>query len=775
MVPPQPASPTCYRPQLVLDDLSSTGEGLAAGGPRSRELESCEQRLALSASLAADWLLELASLGGDAPIDHNDSINQNDLFSQADQLRQNLHAELDVESEATQQLIDWNGQGWNGRGQTVAVIDSGVAWDHVSLGAGFGPGYRVVGGWDFAENDDNPYDDGPSGYHGTHVASLVGGLSESFVGIAPESDIVALRVFDDSGRGELQWVESALQWVIEHQNDYDSPITTVNLSLGVTLDETNRDTAMNLLEDELATLRDSGILVFAAAGNQFNQDNGQFNQGDGPGLGLSYPASSPSVVPVSSIDDGGGLSDFAQRNDGILTAPGEAVRGGVPEHVFGWDGVMDDVALLSGTSMATPQVAAISMLVRQTFSIEGLQPTTDQILERLDALTQEQFSESDGITYRTFDLSRLLDFLPSSLTEETSTEPAENFVVTDRLDGSNDNEFVVLDLRGGIGNATLRIGDQTYSIDQTVTDAAIVIDVRGGSDTLQILGSETAERLVLHADSETPSTLAALGMEFELRGFEQVEFVGGGGPDRASLFDGAGDDTLTSYPSKAKLSGVGYQFDISDVNRIYVHATGGGNDQAFIYDSELDDQLAIRPQFTSLRNDETFQLAYGFEKVFAYSFLAGDDSIEIRDSSGDDTLSVSASRSIIVGPGYQVTATGFASTTATSTAGGNDVARIYADTTDARWDVHSDRTQWTGEDGTERIARGFELVETFESGDRVHGGQPPVEIEPQSQAVLQLEEDETEDPWWLLPSNPLAPLSERDASRKVFEDFGSPS
>ncbi len=65
--------------------------------------------------------------------------------------------------------------GFTGIGQTVAVIDSGIAYDHFALGGGFGSNYRVVGGWDFTgENDANPYDDGPSGSHGTQSpASLV--------------------------------------------------------------------------------------------------------------------------------------------------------------------------------------------------------------------------------------------------------------------------------------------------------------------------------------------------------------------------------------------------------------------------------------------------------------------------------------------------------------------------------------------------------------------------------------------------------------------------
>src|SRR5689334_12870887 len=44
--------------------------------------------------------------------------------------------------------------GLTGIGQTVAVIDSGIAYDHPALGGGFGTSYRVVGGWDFTEEND---------------------------------------------------------------------------------------------------------------------------------------------------------------------------------------------------------------------------------------------------------------------------------------------------------------------------------------------------------------------------------------------------------------------------------------------------------------------------------------------------------------------------------------------------------------------------------------------------------------------------------------------
>src|SRR5438046_2694337 len=89
------------------------------------------------------------------------------------------------------------GHGWNdvaavrqqyglsGGHQTVAIIDSGIAYDHVALGGGLGQAYRVVGGWDFAENDANPYDDGPAGFHGTHVSGIVAADDRRHPGVAP--------------------------------------------------------------------------------------------------------------------------------------------------------------------------------------------------------------------------------------------------------------------------------------------------------------------------------------------------------------------------------------------------------------------------------------------------------------------------------------------------------------------------------------------------------------------------------------------------------------
>jgi subtilisin family serine protease len=711
----------------------------------SRRIEPCEQRLALSASLAGDLLLEALNIGATTEIDPQAALPIEPQSSQIDPIDSTINGQSPDLIQQAAEIRE--SHGLDGRGQTVAVIDSGVAWDHVAFGKGFGPGYRVVGGWDFAENDANPYDDGPAGYHGTHVSGLLAGQTDGYVGVAPGADIVALRVFDDKGAGQLQWIESALQWVHQNQDSFASPITTINLSVGAALSDTNRGDAMEMLEDELQLLRENDILVFAASGNLFGSTSATTD-------GVLYPASSPSVVAVASVEPSGDLSTFAQREADVLATRGESIAGSVPDHVFGWDGKVDDFAELDGTSMATPQVAAASMLVRQAMIHEGLEPTADAVLSRLRGSAVESVDPVTGATYHTIDLKAAINF-----EGETGVPSVVAPTTIDRFDGSNEGERVELDLRDGI---QLRVGDLTYTLDSDAVDSPLVIDVGGGDDSLSILGSQHAERLIVQPptmqdDNDATSSISTNTFRIELRGFENVSFQGGGGPDRATLFDSTGADTLTSHPAQATLEGSGFQFDVHGVPRVYVHGTAGGNDTAFLHDSEGDDVLAVRPQFTSLRSDAAFQLAYGFERVYAYAAAGGVDNAQLYDSEGDDTMSVSSERSMIAGPGYHISARGFDSAEGHAIAGGNDVARLYADETSSRWHATNDMTQWTGENGAVRIARGFERTLAFEQYE-------PIELTPQSTRYPL-------SPWFIDDAKQRAER-EAAAARAVFDQFG---
>ncbi len=395
--------------------------------------------------------------------------------------------------------------------------------------------------------------------------------------------------------------------------------------------------------------------------------------------------------------------------------------------------------------MATPQVAAASMLVRQAMIDEGLDPTADDILTRMRETASTRVDPITGASYHSIDLQAAID--------ETSATGRPTLL--DQFNGSNESEQIELDLRDGI---QLRVGGLTYTFDPEASDAPIVIDVGGGDDSLQIFGSEQAERLVLRPGVNVTSSISTNNFRIELRGFENVAFTGGGGPDRASLFDSTGSDTLESHPSLATLSGVGFQFAVFEVPRVYVHGTSGGNDTAFLHDSEGDDSLAVRPQFTSLRSDDAFQLAYGFEHVYAYATAGGFDNANLYDSEGDDTMSISAGRSLITGPTYHVSAHGFESTEGHAIAGGNDLARIYSDETNSRWNSTEDMTQWTGENNAVRIARGFERTQAFEQYQ-------PIGLIPQSM-VSPLS------PWFIDDAKARA-AREADAARAVFDALGN--
>ncbi|MEM9368960.1 MAG: S8 family serine peptidase, partial [Planctomycetota bacterium] len=704
-------------------------------------IEVCEQRHALSASLVgdflADWVDPLsphvepmgplpAGVPDGQPLPIAETLPTYGLE------RSNSGSPVSpLDISLLNPAAEWRngllgGAPIDGSGQTVAIIDSGIAYDHVALGGGYGAGHRVVGGWDFAENDADPYDDGPEGYHGSHVAGLVGGSGSTpsgnaFAGVATGVDFVGLRVFDDFGNGNLDWIESALQWVHDNQDTFESPITTVNLSLGTELNDGNRDSAMSLLEDELQLLYEDDILVFASTGNSFDLTDHHDPSID-PVL---YPASSEWVVGVGSVTEDGDLSSFSQREDGIYGVPGQALRSTVPDHLFGADGYHNDYAIMTGTSMASPQLAGASTLIRQALLEAGLEAGSDQILQHMESASSEHVDSVTGITYRTLDLDAALHTILGQSEEVPAGSDASDHNLIDQFVGSDGTDEIELDLAsyvpGEHPELQIQSGGDVYRwrlSGSGTQDAPYVLDGGSGGDELRLVGTEGAERLLLGSiHGDTPSRLTFSGGVIELRGFESVTFVGGGGVDRATLYDSPHDDTLLSNATGATLSGVGFEYVIEDVANIYVHAKTGGNDVSHLTDTAGDDALAVRPQFSSLRSDGLFRGVYGFEEVYAYADQGGHDTADLGDSERDDVMNISRSRSMITSEGYRATAFGFEDVVAMASRGGDDLVRIYVDDPGGTWHTADSMTQWIGSDGTARLARGFERAEAFERFD----------------------------------------------------------
>jgi subtilisin family serine protease len=229
-----------------------------------------------------------------------------------------------------------------GKGVTVAVIDSGIDYTQSALGGAFGSGHKVIGGYDFVDDDSDPMDtDG----HGTEVAGVIAASrftyqGKTYQGVAPDAKLVALRVTHGQDGAQDSTIEQALNWIITNFAKY--AIKVVNISLGsgsYSSDHTN-----STLSDEFQELADLGIAVFAASGNEGTS-------------GIAYPAADPNVFSVGSVNSSDTISSFTQIGSELdLLAPGEGVattrRGG------GYTAV-------DGTSFASPYAAGAAALIEQ--------------------------------------------------------------------------------------------------------------------------------------------------------------------------------------------------------------------------------------------------------------------------------------------------------------------------------------------------------------------------------------------------------------------------
>src|SRR5437867_1633800 len=185
-----------------------------------------------------------------------------------------------------------------GKGQAVAILDTGVDYNHPALGGGWGR--TVIAGYDFVNNDNDPMDQ--TG-HGTMVAGMIAARTFSYGGyryrgIAPGAKIVALRIEDNSDYLPDSRIEAALRWVINNRKKYN--ITALNMSLGD--GDYEHKFTRGPYGDELATLKKMGVFITAASGN------------DGISTpGINYPAADPSVVGVGSVNGSDMISNFTSR------------------------------------------------------------------------------------------------------------------------------------------------------------------------------------------------------------------------------------------------------------------------------------------------------------------------------------------------------------------------------------------------------------------------------------------------------------------------------
>ena len=249
----------------------------------------------------------------------------------------------------------------NGSGTTIAIIDTGIDYTHPDLGGCFGENCKVVGGYDFVNDDLDPMDDHG---HGTHCAATAAG-NGILKGVAPGAKIYAYKVLNGQGSGKTSNIISAIERSVDPNDDGDfsDHIDVISLSLG---GWGNPDDATSLAIDNAV---EAGVSASISAGN-----NGFKESIGSPGTARhsitvgatekdDYLASFSSEGPVRWKAEG-----FYEKllNKPDVVAPGVEICAAQYDDAWSENECIDDEhTAISGTSMAAPHVAGFAAIIRQ--------------------------------------------------------------------------------------------------------------------------------------------------------------------------------------------------------------------------------------------------------------------------------------------------------------------------------------------------------------------------------------------------------------------------
>jgi serine protease AprX len=269
-------------------------------------------------------------------------------------------------------------QAWasaTGAGVGVAVIDTGIDGTHPDFLDRDGAS-RVVAS---VVTNPDATTAGDSYGHGSHVAGIIAGdgrnrsasdpVAGRYVGIAPEADLISVKVGNDDGNATILDVIYGLQFVVDHKDAYN--IRVVNLSLESTVAQSYRQ---DPLDAAVESAHFHGILVVAAAGNH----------GATPEAANFAPGNDPFALTVGAVDDHATAdrsddaytewSSVGLTQDGFskpeIAAPGSQIvstlAGGSEFTRLCPSCIVDDEYIRAGgTSMAAPVVSGVAALVIQ--------------------------------------------------------------------------------------------------------------------------------------------------------------------------------------------------------------------------------------------------------------------------------------------------------------------------------------------------------------------------------------------------------------------------
>ncbi len=257
----------------------------------------------------------------------------------------------------------------------IGVLDTGVDPNHEDLSTNIwtnpgevagngidddGNGYiDDVYGWDFFNNDNNPYDDNGHGTHVSGTIAAIGNNGKGVVGVCWSAKIMALKFLSAGGSGYTDGAISAVEYA-----------TMMNARL--TSNSWGGGGYSQGLYDAIQAAGNAGVLFVAAAGNS------SMNTDINPNYPSCYDLGN--IISVASTTSDDQMSSFS--NYGLLTvdlgAPGSNIYSTLPGNNYG---------SYSGTSMATPHVAGVAGLVLSLNSHLGGSDVKNIILSSVDPIS----------------------------------------------------------------------------------------------------------------------------------------------------------------------------------------------------------------------------------------------------------------------------------------------------------------------------------------------------------------------------------------------------
>ncbi|RPJ27589.1 MAG: hypothetical protein EHM33_07475 [Chloroflexi bacterium] len=232
--------------------------------------------------------------------------------------------------------------GYTGQGIVVASMDSGVDLNHIDLAARWRGGSNS---WfdPYGQHPTTPID--LSG-HGTWTTGvMVGGdAGGTTVGVAPDAQWIAVRIFNDAGGGTATAVHQGYQWILDPDGNPETDDAPQVVNNSWTYSTPGCDLEF---EPDLQALRAAGILPVFAAGNY------------GPSGNTSRsPANNPAAFPIGNLNDNNMIYSNSSRGPsaclGWAGPYPKIVAPGVTIHTTDLFGAYYDA---TGTSLAAPHVA----------------------------------------------------------------------------------------------------------------------------------------------------------------------------------------------------------------------------------------------------------------------------------------------------------------------------------------------------------------------------------------------------------------------------------